>query len=150
MLNDDIASITQNLPTPFHNQPLLNEELQIIKRARTEALLPLCHHTGSPRCEIQYAGTNTSLYESLPQDDSIRLLYLHPGKEKDVLSCSLYLSNLQQSELAYEALSYSWGSLKCSEPLICSNLAVSVTASLRDALLRLRFKDRNRVLWVDA
>ena len=111
-----------------------------------------------------------SEYEYQPLDlstDNIRLLTLHPGNEDDPICCSLSHVSLR-SEVAYEALSYTWGDYQDARTIILDSHPVSVTANLETALRRLRYpalpKDglareaqpqegnagKERIVWVDA
>jgi hypothetical protein len=52
---------------------------------------------------------STYKYSPLARDQ-IRLLHLHPaGKKNDTIVCTLKEANLDDPELRYEALSYTWG-----------------------------------------
>jgi hypothetical protein len=97
-------------------------------------------------------------YSPLPSEShSIRLLRLMPYDNKSTttseIECELFEYSLQDQSKGthlYEALSYAWGSLEkpCSISIKKENLAV--TNNLHSALLRLRDRALERVLWVDA
>jgi hypothetical protein len=105
------------------------------------------------------------VYPPLPPD-RLRLLILHPGKPSDEISCSL-MTDLWSCVSEFEAVSYVWGSserpykIKCnvatrvSRPHILFPKAkpdkdMSVTASLKRLLERLRGEEGYRILWIDA
>jgi hypothetical protein len=51
---------------------------------------------------------------------------------------------------SYEALSYIWGGPTNTVEIICGQGRLSITVNLRDAIRRFRYKNKCRVLWVDA
>jgi hypothetical protein len=82
----------------------------------------------------------------------IRLLHLQSGKASDPLHGQLRHVCIDNTDtLAYEALSYTWGTPGAAPILRCegSDVGLPLTANLTVALSRLRFLDRGRVLWVD-
>ncbi|KAF2851515.1 hypothetical protein T440DRAFT_467770 [Plenodomus tracheiphilus IPT5] len=95
-------------------------------------------------------GAPPGLYSPLPSATSIRLLEVHATTENDntLLSCTLRVESLEDSELEYHALSYTWGdpffrdwwdddgSERWTEdvPILCNGIAVKVTRNLRTAL----------------
>jgi hypothetical protein len=90
------------------------------------------------------------IYQVLPKDD-IRLLVLEPGFGDQPLKCGLKHSKLcDPIDSKYEALSYAWGSDKLSKTIILSSHKFDVTQNLFDALLELRQRDTETVLWIDA
>ena len=89
--------------------------------------------------------------------DSIRLLRLMPhgneSLEKTEVQCELFEYTLQdpcKGTHLYDALSYTWGGSgkPCSISINKQNLAV--TENLHAALLRLRDRFLERILWIDA
>lgn len=83
---------------------------------------------------------------------NIRLLQIAPGEHQDPLSCELTSYNLRSSP-KYEALSYCWGDLKKAEwckIAINGTNSFRVTRHLLQALLRFRYTDRARLIWIDA
>ena len=91
-------------------------------------------------------------YSTLLHDDSIRLLKLLPASNDandHELSCGLEDCRLLDDP-SYEALSYTWGQPIFPESLHTHNGISKITENLALALRRLRFKDRDRYLWVDA
>jgi hypothetical protein len=50
----------------------------------------------------------------------------------------------------YKALSYTWGELKSPKAIYIGDKKHNVMANLELAFRYLRWKDRERILWVDA
>jgi hypothetical protein len=92
---------------------------------------------------------------SLPSPDHIRLLSLQPGDKNADVKCELIATNLSSAE-AFEALSYTWGEASNYQVIhvIVSGSLESKELSVRPncffALKRLRYKDRTRLIWIDA
>ena len=82
----------------------------------------------------------------------IRILEVHPSRDISAkVKCSLHHLNLDPSQiLAYEALSYCWGSSELNASIECNLKPMRITANLHSALLRLRYNDVPRYLWVDS
>jgi hypothetical protein len=77
----------------------------------------------------------------------MRLLKLHRGTGR--LRCSVIVAT-DCNHPAYEALSYVWGSEHDPKQLRLNNRSYSITQNLDKALRRLRSRDQDRILWVDA
>ena len=77
----------------------------------------------------------------------MRLLKLHGGTGR--LRCSVIVAT-DCDHLAYEALSYVWGSEHHPKKLQLNNHYYYITQNLDKALRRLRSRDQDRILWVDA
>ena len=96
---------------------------------------------------------NTYRYCSLQGPDSIRLLGLIPHEDKHApIQCRLFDYPLQESGEGthlYEALSYVWGRSE-NPPISIGERFLHVTANLYAALLRLRHRFIERLIWVDA
>jgi hypothetical protein len=88
-------------------------------------------------------------YRPIGTDEDIRLFHLGPGDRKDPIKGFLAHISLT-SKPNYEALSYTWGSNIQPYEILTDDGAIPITSSLQAALVRLRFLDRVRVLWVDA
>ncbi|KAI0891345.1 heterokaryon incompatibility protein-domain-containing protein [Annulohypoxylon nitens] len=100
------------------------------------------------------ARNNAAVYQRLEEGQDLRLLYLYPAHNRnDAIQCDLVPASFQNIA-EYEALSYTWGlhiGSRCS--LFLNNTSpevVQITSNLDCALKDLRFKDRVRILWVDA
>jgi hypothetical protein len=93
------------------------------------------------------------MYEYTPLDKStstIRLVLLLPGDFNDNIECHLLHASLD-SELSYEALSYTWGDPEILRPVLLEGEPFPVTENLYDALRHLRLKKNEvRYLWIDA
>lgn len=89
--------------------------------------------------------------------DNIRLLGLIPhgngSTERTTLQCRLFEYSLQdmgRSTHQYEALSYTWGGGEKPCSIFIQEQELNVTTNLHAALLRLRDRSLERILWVDA
>ncbi|KAI7777212.1 hypothetical protein LA080_003876 [Diaporthe eres] len=120
---------------------------------------------------------NKYLYRPLPDEESIRVLILDPGKVDEPLSGVLkviHLTNRRQTlrsaqqgrkrrktssesdiirwtpEIPYEAISYVWGSDVKDHIILLHGHTHQITANLSDALHQCRQTDKSRVLWADS
>ncbi|KAJ0107822.1 hypothetical protein J7T55_000085 [Diaporthe amygdali] len=116
-------------------------------------------------------------YQPLPEQDSIRILILAPGKDNDPLSGTLettHVNNRQQTPHSaqrapkrrktspaaqlprwtagrpFEAISYAWGSNMLDHAILLNGMAHQITANLNDALRQCRLPDQPRALWADS
>ncbi|PWY80195.1 HET-domain-containing protein [Aspergillus eucalypticola CBS 122712] len=97
-------------------------------------------------------------YTELPRESphpTTRMMRLLPNKDKDAeLECELFNYDLTSGSGAdshlYEALSYVWGSKTRSRTIKLNSRAFPVTENLYLALSRLRNRQLERILWVDA
>ncbi|KAI9148845.1 HET-domain-containing protein [Paramyrothecium foliicola] len=87
-------------------------------------------------------------YSPINEPESIRLLLLHPGSNEDPLKGSLH--QVKFTEIAYEALSYCWGSPEMDCILDLDGRWLPITESLSSALKRLRYEGQARLVWADA
>lgn len=60
------------------------------------------------------------------------------------------LASLDDADIEYEALSYVWGEVAGHVSIQVCGENFKATSNLEQALRRLRYKDRSRLLWVDA
>ena len=81
--------------------------------------------------------------------NSIRLLQLHPGRSDEPLKTSLQIFSLEDRP-EYDALSYMWGPKEPRHSIQVDNQSFLLRPNIYDFLLRLRFADRPRRLWLDA
>ena len=97
-------------------------------------------------------GAKGEPYAALPDDQSIRLLILEPGRPTDPLKGRLESVNVDSAG-SYEPLSYVWGTSKLVDQISIRHgndeWRVDLTISLKGALMRLRFPDKERRLWAD-
>ncbi|SCN68575.1 related to heterokaryon incompatibility protein het-6 [Fusarium fujikuroi] len=90
----------------------------------------------------------------LPSSSHIRLVHLLPGTDAAVY-CELITISIDAAP-EYEALSYTWGDASIVEMIDMTTQdsetpqQFSVTCNCFSALKRLRYKDKTRVLWIDA
>jgi hypothetical protein len=94
-------------------------------------------------------------YDLLPGLDSIRLLRLLPSKDDNaVIECLLFDISLQESGKRahpYEALSYAWGeSIETPPTIRLGKHDIPVNPNLHKALLYLRHRYIERIIWADA
>ncbi|KAK0512926.1 hypothetical protein JMJ35_004943 [Cladonia borealis] len=84
----------------------------------------------------------------------IRLMYLLPAETSAVIRIELAHIRLTKEDVPkYEALSYAWGERATPEVIYVGQKGdntIAVTRSLHQALSYLRYRDKRRVLWVDA
>ncbi|RSL77810.1 hypothetical protein CEP51_008751 [Fusarium floridanum] len=97
----------------------------------------------------QHAST-TYHYTPLQHPDEIRLLILEPGRPSEAVKCNLVHTRLSHTP-SYEALSYTWGTEERPSQIFCGQDGhISVTQNCLEAIKSLRYKDRERVTWIDA
>lgn len=96
-------------------------------------------------------------YHYQPLDNEaeyIRLLYLLPAEPSTDIRVDLVHTRLTKEDVPkYEALSYAWGESDTPEVINVGqegDVTLAVTRSLFQALPYLRYRDKRRVLWVDA
>lgn len=80
----------------------------------------------------------------------IRILELHPGQFDCPIVITLHKCDLGKATYAYEALSYVWGDPTRKIPIECNGAKLLITSSLETAFRRLRFRNKTRILWIDA
>jgi hypothetical protein len=91
---------------------------------------------------------DSTLYNTLPSRNPIRLLHLRPGEDNDRLSCSLEVVPELSTSPRYHALSYCWGDEKDLVELDCDGQTIMVTRNLYNALHRLHRE--TDTIWADA
>ncbi|KAI8712802.1 HET domain-containing protein [Fusarium sp. LHS14.1] len=99
-----------------------------------------------------YASANNATYSYTPlkYPDEIRLLIIEPGRPSEAVKCNLVHTRLSHTP-SYEALSYTWGTEEKPGQISCGHEGqISVTQNCFHAIKRLRYKDHQRVTWVDA
>lgn len=99
---------------------------------------------------LSNAGEIAKLYEFLPVDDTnIRILHILPGRKQDDIKVNMRIIQLDP-DVEFEALSYTWGeSTEHRHILVNGRYKVHITDNLYNALLHLRRRRGNRILWVD-
>ncbi|RDW74867.1 hypothetical protein BP6252_06009 [Coleophoma cylindrospora] len=93
-------------------------------------------------------------YQSLAQDESIRLLFLQCSDDWDSpIQCKIETYPLYDAPL-YEAISYTWGASTSRVPIYINSSQgqeqCEVTLNGHNALRRLRPKSGDRAVWIDA
>ncbi|CAG9988039.1 unnamed protein product [Clonostachys byssicola] len=95
-----------------------------------------------------YNNDLTSLNQS---DEEIRVIHLASGSDGSFIECTLHKISLKSNPAPkYDALSYTWGDATDTREIILNGYVVNVTHNLFLALRRLRQKEEERVIWVDA
>ncbi|CAF9941440.1 MAG: hypothetical protein ALECFALPRED_009142 [Alectoria fallacina] len=100
--------------------------------------------TLSARTPYQYLSLNEDLKE-------VRLLTLHEADIEADIHISINTVPLRpDNPPSFEALSYVWGSPENSVDIQVGSGTLAVSQNLAEALPYLRYKDRARILWIDA
>ncbi|KAM0136071.1 hypothetical protein ACHAP3_004692 [Botrytis cinerea] len=89
----------------------------------------------------------------LDQPTAIRILILSGGSGNSPIESSILHTDLKDpsSTIKYEALSYEWKEASNDDPIILvNNCEFRIRKNLYDALIQLRFVDKDRFLWIDA
>ena len=97
-------------------------------------------------------------YSPLPQGFDIRLLRLMPHEDGTApIQCQLFDYSLQDSlqesgkrTHPYDALSYAWGDSGKPQSISVGEYDLPVTKKLHEALLHLRYRSIERIMWIDA
>lgn len=92
-------------------------------------------------------------YEKIQRPDNIRLLELQPGERNSAIRLRLYEHDISISAAGkgtWEAISYVWGDPTDVVTITCNSRSLAITVTLSNALRRLRYVDRPRLLWADA
>lgn len=97
---------------------------------------------------VTTGASDVYIYKSLPPG-YMRLLYLLPGQNEDPLQAVLNHIRCDQAG-TYQALSYVWGTDKCTKELITPDGIIPLTASLHNALRSLRQTEQAIMVWADA
>ncbi|KAF2018164.1 HET-domain-containing protein [Aaosphaeria arxii CBS 175.79] len=92
------------------------------------------------------------LYKMLPYTNSIRLLRIHSSRWNKRIVCTLEPARLDVSSPVpeYEALSYVWHLRGGVAKITVNGHTKFIQRNLYDALQRLRYRNKERVMWVDA
>lgn len=98
------------------------------------------------RYTVRVGAMYTALISSRRQ---IRLVTLLSGSPSTKICCKLSTVSLDDRPY-YQALSYVWSKVDNKKSIDLNGSGFSVTNNLHAALLRLRWPDRNRNLWIDA
>lgn len=91
------------------------------------------------------------IYQLLSEPGTIRVLQLLPAQEwTDEVKCRLKVVSLEDSNLQFQALSYTWGAPGTHRAITCEGESMLVTANLFSALARIRNQSSTVVIWIDA
>ncbi|KAF1983513.1 HET-domain-containing protein, partial [Aulographum hederae CBS 113979] len=86
-----------------------------------------------------------------PSRQEIRLLILAPGTADEPVRGTLrHVGLLEDPYPAYETVSYVWGDPTNRRAILLDGQERMVPASSKEVLRRMRYPDRERVLWIDA
>ncbi|TVY16431.1 Heterokaryon incompatibility protein 6, OR allele [Lachnellula arida] len=88
-------------------------------------------------------------YDKLTSLSEVRLLEVEPADGSSLIICNLRVCSLDDQPF-YEALSYTWGNSGAKRTIICNGIEFNTTDNCYNALLRLRYPQQKRILWVDA
>lgn len=95
-------------------------------------------------------GPGSYVYTPLSDAHSIRLVLLYSAPDPATpLKCTITTRPLPDG-VPFEALSYQWGNPDKTHTMFCDGVPLEITMSLYKALISLRSKDTDRVLWAEA
>ena len=99
-----------------------------------------------------FLDSSSALYRPLSRlRNQVRLLVVEPGEEADPVCGWFQHATLDHEYLArYETISYCWGDPKIRDTILVDGYFVNVTASAAAAIRRVRWREKNRTLWIDA
>jgi hypothetical protein len=90
-------------------------------------------------------------YTPLPDSNSFRLLTIHRDESNAPLTLSLTPVHFSDKLPVYEALSYVWGMEPGCKAAMCNgHFLENITTNLHEALERLRTREEDRIVWIDA
>lgn len=95
----------------------------------------------------------TYRYQPLQNDDTIRLLVLHPSlNSSDPIRCTIQHAELSDKSFEYEAVSYTWGTATETQAIYIyrDTRELHVRHNCYNALWRLRRTYGYLWLWIDA
>lgn len=92
-----------------------------------------------------------TIFEYSPlRPNDIRLLELLPANGEDAIRCAVQHTQLNDQEVAFEAVSYVWGNPALNHSIVIEGKHMAITASLYSLLRRLRHQTISRVIWADS
>lgn len=113
-------------------------------------------YTQGMSCKLDTPPTDSPFsYPPLPAEPhTTRMIRLLPHEDKNApIQCEVFnykLSEIGGGRHLYEALSYVWGSEKKSQSITLNGCTIHVTKNLHTALMHLRNRQLERILWADA
>ncbi|KAI1128814.1 heterokaryon incompatibility protein-domain-containing protein [Nemania abortiva] len=84
------------------------------------------------------------------KNSTFRLVRLARGAQDEKVECGLIDATLDKDVMAYEAVSYAWGSSDKTCSIEVDGQAFKVTSNLWKLLRGIRMDDQDRYLWIDA
>ena len=105
-----------------------------------------------PDSSIDVSPIEAYRYSCIQALDGIRLIRIQPGNWDDDIRLTLLDTRLSESDIHYEALSYTWGNCKDRVLVFCGQErhGLLVTRNCEAALRRLRHTREVRTIWIDA
>ncbi|KAK4497807.1 hypothetical protein PRZ48_010461 [Zasmidium cellare] len=97
---------------------------------------------------VVFPASSPDLYQPLGED-GFRLLTVLPGVLNDPVRCQLNHSSLTEQP-HYETISYCWGDATLRGQIEINGHVTDVTSSAYEAIRRMRLRDAERTLWIDA
>ena len=107
----------------------------------------------APVSPVATATASLDVYTQTPlvaERREIRILSLAPGASDEVLRGDLIVESVNDDDLHYTALSYTWSGPVSQSAIIIGGVPLHVTENLELALRRVRGPIRPRNMWVDA
>lgn len=88
-------------------------------------------------------------YLSLADPRSIRVLELEPEQKNNSDLVTRLLEVSIDDPPSFEALSYAWEGQSFDQGIVCDEESLLISATCKAALLRLRLRTKNRLIWID-
>lgn len=98
---------------------------------------------------FQKRPTDALGYPQLQTANGIRIVRIKPGRRIERLICEILVDDLDDLEISYNALSYTWGTNTNLRPIVCSGSQLWVTTNLEGALRHLRDRKETVTYWID-
>ena len=99
----------------------------------------------NPMAKYRYPGLNRHA-------QLVRLLRLKRGNYDDEIRCAMFEVNFDVASggVPFEALSYTWGGSERNVPISVNRRAMLITRNLDIAMRHIRYRNKDRILWIDA
>lgn len=99
---------------------------------------------------VVFQSSSPDVYHPLGENE-IRLLTVSQGQLDDPVQCTLeQVTLLDDSPPQYETISYCWGDATLRAQMKINGHIADVTLSSHEAIRRMRLRDIERRLWIDA
>jgi Heterokaryon incompatibility protein (HET) len=96
----------------------------------------------------------SKIYDDLDYpSQEIRVIDVLPGFRNDPIECRLQSQRLNDPSMEFEALSYEWGEpdpADSKHSILLDGTPFPIRENLWEALLNLRYRTKQRRLWIDA